>query len=100
MTLPLRQALSRVFSRPRLTEDRPASTLGELEVLGAVSAPKAWYRLHLINAFVDPEKHRWTPYYRMSESQARYWQTNATRSGGSWIAYLEKFVDQEGWVEV
>jgi hypothetical protein len=80
MTLPLRQALSRIF------DNRPASTIGELEILGAVSKPKAYYRLHLINAFVDPPKESWTKYIRMSESQARYWQGHATRPGKKWIA--------------
>jgi hypothetical protein len=51
MTLPLHQALSHIFS-----PNRPASTIGELEILGAVSSPKAWYRLHLINNFVEPAK--------------------------------------------
>lgn len=100
MTLPLGQALSRVFGRARLTADRPASTLGELELLGAVPAAKAWYRLHLVNEFVDPIREQWTAYKRMTESQARYWQGNATRAGSSWIALLEKFVDEEGWIEI
>lgn len=96
MTLPLRQALSRVFFSP----DRPASTIGELELLGAVTSAKAWYRLHLVNEFVDPPKEKWTGYVKMTEKQARYWQGNSTRAGGKWIALLEKFVDEEGWVEV
>ena len=93
--IPLRQALSRVF-----TSNRPASTLGELELLGAVTTPKAWYRLHLINAFVEPAKHRWTKYLKMSLPQARYWRDYSTKHGGVWVAYLEKFVNEEGWVEV
>lgn len=95
MTLPLRQALSRIFS-----PNRPASTMGELEVLGAVSSPKEWYRLHLVNEFVDPPKEKWTPYQKMTLSQARFWQGNATRPGGKWLAFLEKFVNEEGWIEV
>jgi hypothetical protein len=95
MTLPLHQALSHIFS-----PNRPASTIGELEILGAVSSPKAWYRLHLINNFVEPAKEKWTPYYKMTATKARYWQGNATRPGGKWLALLEKFVNEEGWVEI
>ncbi len=100
MTLPLRQALSRIFGVSRLSSRRPAATLGELEVLGAVSSPKAWYRLHLINQFVEPPKENWTTYKKMTERQARYWQGNATKPGGKWIALLEKFTNEEGWTEI
>jgi hypothetical protein len=100
MTLPLQQALSRVFQAPSLSIDRPAATLGELELLGAISKPKAYYRLHMVNNFVEPVKEKWTPYYKMTESKARFWQGNSTRPGGKWLALLEKFVNEEGWVEV
>jgi len=93
MTFPLKSALSKVF-------EGPARTLGQLEELGAVSAPRAWYRLHLVNEFVDPPKEKWTTYYKMTERNARVWQGNATKPGGSWLALLEKFVNEEGWVEI
>jgi hypothetical protein len=98
--IPLKQALSRIFQAPKILSSRPAATLGELEILGAVSKPKAWYRLHLINNFVDPPKESWTKYIKMTESQARYWQGHSTRPGSKWLALLEKFVNEEGWVEV
>ena len=100
VTPSLRQALSRVFQTPSLSIDRPAATLGELEILGAISKPKSYYRLHLVNQFAEPMKEKWTPYYKMTESKARFWQGNATRAGGKWLALLEKFVNEEGWIEI